>query len=124
MNYVIRDGNGVLKTISSVDVGEVIHPQVLPGGSTGRDFSVGAPAIPVDDANEELLIVPATPDRAEVCVQNQSTATLQIVRDDGAGGEKTSIFLVELYATWKSSSFKGRITVYGPAGSSVAAYQD
>jgi hypothetical protein len=52
-----------------------------------------------------------------------------LVRDDGAGANVTSILLGpggagQQGAGWSSSTFKGRIRVFGTAGSQVAAYQE
>ena len=76
-----------------------------------------------------LVTIPATAGRAYVEVQNQSANQLQLVRDDGNGNNVTSILLAGTGAGqqgggWSSSTFKGRVRVYGPAGSQIAAYQD
>lgn len=54
---------------------------------------------------------------------------MQVVRDDGAGSNVTSILLAGIGANmqgggWSSSTFKGRVRVYGASGAQVAAYQD
>lgn len=95
-------------------------------GSTGLDHSVNAAAVP---GGAPLLTIPANPGRAFVEVQNQSGNTLQLVRDDGAGNNSTSILLTgvgagQQGAGWSSQTFRGRVRVYGPAGSQVAACQD
>lgn len=98
---------------------------VAPPGSTGLDFSANAPAI----TGTPLVTIPATAGRAYVEVQNQSANQLQLVRDDGQGNNVTSILLAGTGAGqqgggWSSSTFKGRVRVYGTAGSQVSAYQD
>lgn len=97
-------------------------------GSTGVDYSANPAAVPI--AGYVLLsTIPATPARSYVEVQNQSPNTIQVVRDDGAGNNLTSILLTgvgpgQQGGGWPSDTFKGRVRVYGPAGSQIAAYQD
>jgi hypothetical protein len=96
-----------------------------PNGSTGTDFSANAAAV----SGTPLVTIPQTASRAYVEVQNQSANQLQLVRDDGNGNNQTSILLSGVGAGqqgggWSSSTFKGRVRVYGPAGSQIAAYQD
>lgn len=166
-DYLIKDGNGVLKTIKAGTLaGSVILPYQVPvdasglpfgsanplsimfgsgvllpayatpphiicdsgcstsGGSTGLDLSANAASIPANVDFILLATVPISSARVLVGVQNQSGATIQIVRDDGAGANQTSLFLSSTFSSWTSSSFKGRIRVYGISGSSIAAYQD
>lgn len=142
-DYVIKDGNGVQQIIRSGNPSGIILPWMTPvdalgtalgtqtnpivtspGGSTGADFSANAPPVPSDTTFVLIATVPASLSRAMVGIQNQSQVNLQIVRDDGAGNNQTSIFLQGPFASWQSSSFKGRVRVYGPSGAAVAAYQD
>ncbi len=103
---------------------------VLQAGSTGSDASVNAAAVPM--AGFVLLAtIAATPTRAFVEVQNQSAGTVQVVRDDGAGNNQTSILLAPGAGAgaqgggWSSASFRGRVRIYAAsAGAQVAAYQD
>lgn len=95
-----------------------------------NDFSVNAPAVPIGGLTL-LLTIPVTERRALVEVQNQSAATIQVVRDDGAGttGTVSSILLSGAGAGsqgggWSSATFKGRVRVYGAAGAQIAAYQE
>lgn len=95
------------------------------------DYSANPPAIPPDNSPTTplLLTIPANATRSSVEIQNQSAAQLQLVRDDGAGNQITSIILTGVGAGqqgggWSSVDFKGRIRVYGPLGSQVGAYQD
>jgi hypothetical protein len=143
-NYVYRAGDGSLPTIFAFECGLVICPaQVLmdsngaekgtpanpltvttqSAGSTGTDFSANASAVPVIGSFVALTTLPVTPARASVEVQNQSAGVIQIVRDDGTGANKTSLFLYGPNS-WKSTTFKGRLTIYGISGAQVAAYQD
>lgn len=149
-DYVVRDGAGATQTFGSFDlsgvkltkhalvdpttgqaVGVPSNPltvRVVPRGSTGADFSVNAAAVPVP-GYVLLQTIPATPTRAFVEVQNQSANTIQVVRDDGAGNNVTTVLLAGTGAGqqgggWSSSTFEGRVRVYGPTGSQIAAYQD
>ena len=112
---------------------------ILPPGSTGTDYSGGSvaggsgagtsSAIPVSGF-VLLTTIPATSTRAFVEVQNQSAGTIQLVRDDGAGGNLTTILLGPgsgagaQGAGWTSGTFKGRIRLYGASGAQVSASQD
>jgi len=93
-------------------------------GSTGTDNSANAVAIPADGTFVLLATIPVNATRFKVSVQNQAAINLQVVRDDGAGANQTSLFLTGPFGNWESSTFKGRVRVYGPSGTSVAAYQD
>lgn len=116
--HILTDASGIQQV--------AIPAGVLQAGSTGTDYSANAMAV----SGTPLLTIPATPTRAFVEVQNQSAAALQLVRDDGAGNNQTSILLAPGAAAgqqgggWSSSTFKGRLRVYGAGGSQVAAYQD
>lgn len=93
-------------------------------GSTGTDSSANGAAVPADSTFVLLVTIPVNATRARVGVQNQAAINLQVVRDDGAGANQTSLFLAGPFNSWESSTFKGRIRVYGPSGTAVAAYQD
>lgn len=106
------------------------HPcPTVQAGSTGTDFSANAATIPMSGFSL-LATIPATPGRAGVEIQNQSAGTLQVVRDDGAGANQTTILLGPGAGVgtqgggWSSNTFKGRIRVYGAAGSQVSADQE
>jgi hypothetical protein len=102
---------------------------IVQAGGSGTDFSANSGAAAATAGNL-LLTVPATAARAFVEVQNQSAATLSLVRDDGAGNNQTLILLApgsgagSQGAGWSSATFKGRVRVYGTAGAQVAAYQE
>jgi hypothetical protein len=97
-------------------------------GTTGADYSASPPAVPI--AGFVLLAsLPATPTRAYVEIQNQSAGPIQIVRDDGTGTNQSSLLLASGGANaqgggWSSTTFKGRVRVYGASGSQVSAFQD
>jgi hypothetical protein len=118
------DGTGVA-------IGTAANPivsNVTVAGTTGTDYSANAAAVPI--AGLVLLAtVPATPSRAYVEVQNQSAGQIQLVRDDGAGANQSSVLLASGGANaqgggWSSTTFKGRVRVYGVTGSQVSAFQD
>jgi hypothetical protein len=93
------------------------------------DYSANAIAIPLSGYTL-LATIPVTAGRSFVEVQNQGPTQIQIVRDNGAGGSQTSILVGSggIAGTqggdWSSSTFKGRIRVYGPAGAVIGAYQE
>lgn len=96
-----------------------------------QDYSANtAAAITAAQATTLLSTVPATSTRAYVEVQNQSAGTLSLVRDDGAAGNQTLILLAPGSGAgtqgggWSSSTFKGRVRVYGASGAQVSAYQE
>ena len=98
-------------------------------GGAGTDLSANEATVPI--ATYVLLAtVPATPSRAAVEVQNQSATTVQVVKDDGADNELTTILLASGGAvntqggSWMSLTFKGRVRVYGPTGSQVSVSQE
>jgi len=103
---------------------------VLQTGSTGIDYSANPIAIPLA-GNVLLATIPASPTRAAAEVQNlSSTNVVQVVRDDGLGGNTTSILLGpgpvsgQPGGYWSSTTFKGRVRVYAPSGTPVSVDQD
>lgn len=91
---------------------------VRPAGSTGNDESANKPV-----ALSTLLGTLAVNSSRNSCeVQNQSAIQLQVRLDDGAGGEESVILLASggavntQGASWKSETFRGRVRVYGTAG--------
>jgi len=102
---------------------------VVQGGGSGTDYSANSGA-PAATAGNLLLTIPATANRAFVEVQNQSSGTISLIRDDGAGNNQTLILLAPGAGAgsqgggWSSGTFKGRVRIYGPAGAQVAAYQE
>ena len=99
-------------------------------GSIADDSSANAAAVPISGF-VLLATVPMSQFRNAVEVQNQSASTIQVVRDDGAGtaGTISSILLAGSGANaqgggWSSTTFKGRIRVYGASGAQVSAFQE
>lgn len=99
-------------------------------GTTGKDQSINAASVPSDAGWALLKTIAVSLRRNCVEAQNQSTNLVQLVRDDGAGNEITSLFLAPAATSpgqgggWVSQTFKGRLRLYGPSGSQVAAYED
>lgn len=102
---------------------------VARSGSVGTDRSANGAAIP-QSGLVQLLQIPVNHKRNRVEVQVQGPGTFQLVRDDGAGANQTSLFLQGPNTSpgpggsWWSETFKGQLTVYGAAGSTVGAYED
>lgn len=96
---------------------------------TGVDFSANEATVPI--ATFVLLAnIPVACGRNSVEVQNQSAATIQVVRDDGSGNNQSTVLLAPAAGAgqqgggWSSVTFKGRVLVYGPAGSQVSVFQE
>ncbi|MBS1725037.1 MAG: hypothetical protein JSS66_19020 [Armatimonadetes bacterium] len=143
MSITVRDGTGQLRTVETLPaVGRAAMVASLPvtmasdqpsvgvlqAGSTGRDYSANPIAIPVVGSNVLLGTIPANAARACIEVQNQANAEIQMVRDDGAGNNQSSFLMLPYFSSWRGSwrsqTFKGRLRIYGPAGSSVAVFED
>jgi len=98
-----------------------------PAGSTGYDYSANGLTTP---PGVLLATVPANDSRLHVEVQNQSAADITLVRDDGANGQRSVIVLATGGAVgaqgggWASSTFRGRVRVYGPTGSRISVMED
>jgi hypothetical protein len=94
-------------------------PGVVKTGSLGIDFSVNPSIVPASGFSL-LQTVPARKFRIAITVQNQSAGPVQVVRDDGAGGQVTTIMLSAAAeaggagGVWSSETFKGRVRVYSP----------
>ncbi len=117
-----------------------------PIAGSGIDGSANSPAIPVVggnlgatglNANFVLLTTaPASPTRLSVDFNNLSGGSVVLVRDDGtatAGTAPTNATLMAFAGgsgtgaqggSWSSQTFKGRVSVYGPAGAFVSLSQD
>ena len=115
-------------------------------GSTGLDFSANPPALPTVGsvwpnsgpyANYALLAtVQASATRALIDVENTSGVQVAILRDDGAAKSGAAPTNASVFAltpgtgagsqggSWTSTTFKGRIQVYGIAGSQVTIMVD
>jgi hypothetical protein len=100
---------------------------VSQSGTPGIDHSANGPGLP---GSTLLFTIPANKQRNNVGMQNQSTSVLSVCRDDGTGANLTVLILSAASAAgaqgadWSSQTFKGRLRVYGVAGSQVAAYED
>jgi hypothetical protein len=125
-------GSVVVAPISSATVllgaSSAVIGSVVQAGSTGTDASANAATVPISGYSL-LLTIAANPTRAYVEVQNQSAAQIQLVRDDGTGANQSSVLLASGGANaqgggWLSTTFKGRVRVYGVTGSQVSAFQD
>jgi len=98
-----------------------------PAGGTGYDYSANGLTTP---AGILLATVPANDSRLHVEVQNQSAADVTLVRDDGANGQRSVIVLATGGAVgaqgggWASSTFRGRVRVYGPTDSRISVMED
>lgn len=124
----VEVGNVALNA-GTADVG-TIHvagtADVQFGGSVGTDHSANAGAA----GGTQLTTVAVNPTRNGIGVQNQSAAQIMLVRDDGAGNNTTLLYLTgasaagQQGADWYSQTFKGRLRIYGAAGSQVACYED
>lgn len=116
-------------------------------GSTGLDFSVNAPALPVIGSGfgssgpyaNYLLIrtVAANPGRNNLDVENNSGAQIAILRDDGTAAAGSAPAAASVFAlaggagigsqggSWSTATFKGRIQIFAPtATAQVAVFQD
>ena len=95
---------------------------------TGVDYSANAATIP--QAGFVLLAtVPVACFRNSIEIQNQSAGTIQVVRDAGNGTQLTSMLLTgsgtnQQGGDWLSTTFKGRILVYGASGAQVGIAQE
>jgi hypothetical protein len=97
--------------------------------ATGTDYSANAAAVPIS-GYVLLATIPANQGRRSVEVDNQSAGAIQVVRDDGTGNNQSSVVLASGGAagtqggSWSSTTFLGRVLVYGPSGAQVAAFQE
>lgn len=95
----------------------------------GSDFSANAATIP-ESTFVLLATIPVACGRNAVEVQNQSAGMIQVVRDDGAGNNQSTILLSPGSAAnsqgggWSSVTFKGRVRVYGVTGAQISAFQE
>lgn len=100
-------------------------------GGVNADVS-SAPATVPEATFVLLATIPINGNRVVVEIQNQSAAMIQLVLDDGAGtaGTVSSILLSPnsgantAGSIWASSTFKGRVRVYGATGAQVMARQN
>lgn len=116
-------------------------------GSTGLDFSVNAPPLPLVGngfgaggpyANYLLIrTVAASASRNTLDIENNSGAQIAILRDDGSASAGSAPNAATVFAlaggagvgsqggSWSTTSFKGRVQVFAPtATAQVAIFQD
>lgn len=117
---VIAASTGIKAVRVGVATGNPVP--TISSGSTGTDYSVNPATIPMSGL-ALLITIPVNLLRYGFGIQNQAATQMQIVRDDGAGANQTTI-LLPAGNTYTSSAFKGRIRIYGAAGSQVSAYED
>lgn len=116
-----------------------VAPQPAFAGSTGRDFSANAPALPNVGANfgasgpyaNYVLIAtaPANAFRFSIDVENTSGSQIAIVLDDGAAASGAAPGNASVFAlsgggsvgaqggSWVSQVEKGRLQIYAPSAS-------
>jgi len=101
--------------------------QLVPAGSTGVDYSVNRPLPPT---GTPLQTIPADPTRAAIEVINIGSVPVTLVRDDGNGNNLSIIPLAAADSptnpggSWPSTTFRGRLRVYGPANAIVTIFKD
>ena len=95
----------------------------------GQDYSANPATVPLS-GYVLIATIPATL-RGSLEIENQSTDTVQVVRDDGFGNQLSSIMLAPAPGvgaqggSWSSTTFRGRVRVYAPSSTDrVAAYQE
>lgn len=107
-------------------------------GSTGKDYSVNKPAVPMIGvdfvssgpyANYKLVTTIQSASRNTISVQNTSGQQIVLVIDDGTAAINTMPANASLVAlnggttigsrgdSWDSNTFKGRIQIYAPSTS-------
>jgi len=112
-------------------------------GSTGRDYSAGAPSLPdigaafgsgVYAGYVAVATRAANPTRANIDVENCSGGPIVVVRDDGTAASGAAPANASVFAlgggptpgaqggAWSSETFKGRIQVYAPAALTGGAF--
>ncbi len=120
-------GSSTPVTVGNFPVTQPVRNQ----GGAPADYSVNAAAVPMSGF-VLLATIPASATRAAVEVQNQSAGAIQVIRDDGSAtaGTVSSILLAGGTAAgtqgggWSSTTFKGRVLIYGASGSQVSAFQE
>ena len=97
-------------------------------GSAGTSLSANMPQT-LPPTGMVLLATTTNPRRNSIEVQNQSAATISVALDNNTGGLIDFMLLGSAGAgagggDWQSMTFKGRVRVYGPAGSQVFIHED
>ena len=132
----VKDAS-VVAALGSPAQDATVAKLINPGSAGAGDFSGSPPSAASVQAMALLQTIPANPGRLCVEVQNQSTSVLTVVRDDGTSntglGNNATVWLLNSYdgattgmggGSWSSRTFKGRVRIYGAAGTQFAAYQD
>ncbi|MGZ3306262.1 MAG: hypothetical protein ACXU8U_10425 [Asticcacaulis sp.] len=131
---LVDNGDGTFAELIAVEM----------SGSTGKDYSVNAPALPNVGANfaasgpyaSYVLVktVAANATRNAIEIGNATGAQIAIVRDDGTAVAATapvnaSVFPIAGGASagqqggdWTSTTFRGRLQIYAPAALSGNAF--
>lgn len=112
---------GLLKAIWTAITGTLV---ARPAGSIGTDHSANAASVP---GSFLLATIAVNASRNGLRVQNQSTQLIQLVMDDGSGGQVSNEFLPPgsvlngqpVGSVWSSSAFKGRLRIFCGASSSA-----
>ena len=120
-----------------------LNATVVPGGTTGLDYSANKPTLPNVGqpfgntgpyANYVLVAtVPASPTRTNVDIENASGAQIAVVRDDGtaasnAAPNNATVFPIGGGVSagaqgggWSNQTFKGRLQIYAPSSTAFVA---
>ena len=117
--------------------------QAPSAGSTGRDYSAGAPAAPNVGAAfgpglyAGYVVVTtraANPARANIDVENCTGGPIVVVRDDGTAASGAAPANASVFAlgggsapaaqggAWSSTTFKGRLQIYAPTALTGGAF--
>lgn len=126
--------------------GEVPLP-VSAGGSTGTDFTANAAALGLPHIGQPfttgpwsgytlLETLPASSTRVLIEVENISGGPIVLMRDDGTAANNAAPVNASAWSlgggpalgaqggSWTSTTFRGRLQVYGPTGATVTTFQD
>jgi len=117
--------------------------QAPSAGSTGRDYSAGAPAAPNVGAAfgpglyAGYVVVTtraANPARANIDVENCTGGPIVVVRDDGTAASGAAPANASVFAlgggvapgaqggAWSTTTFKGRLQIYAPTALTGGAF--
>ena len=117
--------------------------QAPSAGSTGHDYSAGAPSLPnlgaafgggVYAGYVAVATRAANPARANIDIENCTGAPIVVVRDDGTAASGAAPANASAFAlaggtapgaqggSWSSTTFKGRLQIYAPAALSGGAF--
>jgi len=112
-------------------------------GSTGRDYSAGAPSLPdigaafgsgVYAGYVAVATRAANPTRANIDVENCTGGPIVVVRDDGTAASGAAPANASVFAlgggvapgaqggAWSTTTFKGRLQIYAPTALTGGAF--